>query len=90
MKIIIIAVVLLLTGCSTFNPVGGGNTRYPGTYTINIAPTGCGAVIDSNTLKGGPNVIVTRAPDGACSIEVKHNPSITELQPLLNILGGTL
>ena len=77
-------VLLAVAGCATSITPDGGRTRTSyGTYDVKVTPDGQ-VFVKSSTLKGGPIVTVAQ---GDKVIEVRHNPSLSEVNGLLNAIG---
>lgn len=84
-KIILISLVCIASGCTTVSG-DGGIRKAPGSYVLKVSKD-CAVSVDSTTIKGGPGISVHRA-EGGCSVEIRHNPSVSEIESLINLLGG--
>jgi hypothetical protein len=85
----LILMLILVSGCSGLTAALGGtdSSEGIGSYSYTIGED-CKVRIESRTLRGGPEVVVTRDRAGTCGVRVQSGSRLAEQLPaLLQALG---
>jgi hypothetical protein len=85
----LLSALTLVTGCAGLTAALGGtdSSEGIGSYSYTVGED-CKVRVESRTLRGGPEVVVTRDRAGTCGVRVQSGSRLAEQLPaLLQALG---
>lgn len=89
LMLVLLATLTLATGCAGLTAAFEGNESSEGigSYSYTVGED-CKVRVESRTLRGGPEVVVTRDDAGNCGVRVQSGSRLAEQLPaLLQALG---